>query len=171
MTAIIPKQMNIPISSRYIICSLSHTRAIIVIQKVFVLKQIMKTEMGATDPPQFISKKLICPVKLLMNSDHFFSHGNILSGLIPRIAHHTVEKGNAQKQRHKTNSAGLNPSLATTLNAAMNATPNIIARLIAIIARHLLSFGSGLTSGLSVEFNSSSSSTFLSSLTLSLGSS
>ena len=134
-----------PINSRRKIGSFSHILAIIVIQNVLVLKQIMDMEIGATDAPRLKRKKLICPKKIRQKSDHFFSHGNIFNGLKPTIRHQTIEKGSSARQSNKTNSVGFKPLSFTSLKAAINVTIQIIARLIAIIATHLLSFGSSDT--------------------------
>ena len=61
--------------------SFSQILAIIAIQNVLVLKQIIDIEIGATDAPRLKRKKLTWPVKLRQKSDHFFSHGNIFNGL------------------------------------------------------------------------------------------
>ena len=75
------KHMTIPIISRNIIGSLSHTLAMIEIQNGLVYQHTMTRETGAIDTPKFIKKKFACPDRLLRRSEFTFFLGNILIGL------------------------------------------------------------------------------------------
>ena len=113
MTPTMAKQMTIPRSSSFIIGSLSHTRAIIEIQKGFVCQQTITKDNGAIDTPKFIKKKLIWPEVLRINNVYFFYIGKSLNGLYPAIRHQITATGNPARVRSKTNSVGLNPELCS----------------------------------------------------------
>ena len=81
MTATMAKQMIIPRSSSFMIDSLSHTRAIIEIQKGFVCQQTIIKDNGAIDTPKFCKKKLAWPAVLRVNNVNFLSIGKSLIGL------------------------------------------------------------------------------------------
>ena len=134
------KQIIIPISSSSMIYSLSHIRAMIEIQKGLVCQQTMTKETGSIVVPQFIKKKLRCPVKLLHSIEYGFYFGNIFSGLMPAQRHQIIELGMKAKHRRRTNSIGLKPFLATTLKVDNAPTLHKVAAFIASIATHLLSF-------------------------------
>ena len=73
--------MIMPINSRNIIGSLSHTRAIIEIQNGLVYQHTITRETGAIETPKLIKKKFAWPDKLLRIREFTFFFGNILMGL------------------------------------------------------------------------------------------
>ena len=118
MRPTIAKQMNMPRSSRYMIGSLSHIRAIIDIQNGHVYQQIIDKDIGAIDEAELMKKKLRWPDILRTNNVYFLSDGKSLIGLYPFMRHHTIATGNPAKVRSNTNSIGLKPFSDCVLNTA-----------------------------------------------------
>ena len=140
MRPTIAKQIIIPTSSRHIIGSFSHIRAIMEIQNGYVCQLIIVKDIGAIDTAEVTKKKLIWPAQLRTNNAYFFYHGKSFTGLYPFIQHHTTATGNPARVRSMRNSTVLKPFSDYFLNRARVATPVKPKRFYAKIDKHLLSF-------------------------------